>query len=116
MNRAEFIAQSKQGQRRNLIWSSAFLAALAIFGLAGHGVVALLDFTKPTAVKFGILAVFLVFAIIVLISVVRISVRVQIRCRQCRKEFGPISTQIVIASGRCGFCGTRLLEDAGAEP
>jgi hypothetical protein len=32
-------------------------------------------------------------------------------CPKCKKRFGPKSAQVVLATGKCGSCGERILDD-----
>jgi len=49
-------------------------------------------------------------AVVVVIGVLRIGNKFLLKCRHCQKCLGGISSQTVIASGRCGFCGEQIID------
>jgi hypothetical protein len=37
-------------------------------------------------------------------------------CPHCRKALVGLNSQVVIATGKCGFCGDKVLEDRNNQP
>jgi uncharacterized membrane protein YhhN len=116
MMRAEFIKLSQSDQRTQNRWSLAFIAGFAVFSLIGCWFAPRLEFDWSKSLDWSAFLAFVVVSVLCLVWLARRSSRNELRCPHCRKGLQAFAVQIVIASGRCGFCGGRILEHADAEP
>lgn len=113
MTRVEFIQLVKDDQRaqiRQVVW---LMGAIATFGgvtawLAKRWEEQLLDPGQPYLwLMCGLAMAFVGVAV----AVVRIGNKSLLKCVHCRKCLGGFPAQVVVASGRCGFCGQRILDE-----
>ena len=42
---------------------------------------------------------------------IRFSNQLLLKCPHCRKLLGGFSSQVVVASGNCGYCGQRIIDE-----
>lgn len=114
MTRSEFIVSLKADRRAQVLQSIALVVAMAFLGVSSLLLARLTGADQGE--NTGRFALLLVCAgAVALVSVVlafRKLGRAMARCPHCRAYLGGLCSQVVIACGRCGGCGARLLEDA----
>ena len=110
MTRAEFIQSFRQSQKRQNRFGFGVCGLLALTAIAGipFAEAVDLDHPSPVLIVFGLFGAVMVVGACVL---VRLSLKATLKCPRCGKQIVGLSGQVVIASGRCGYCGETILAE-----
>jgi len=106
MTKDQFIVNQRALKRFGLTIGLLFIAGLALFGLWGS------HLPGGTSPLFKVS--FCIYLFVGSILVVWLNFRRQKQlgacCPRCQKRFHENSARIVIATGKCGYCGERILD------
>jgi hypothetical protein len=113
MTRQEFIKLVKadlKAQRRQVM---LLMGLVLIFSLVG---MSLVNRASDQILHLRSQELWLLLALTVLVAALavvglRLTGKALLRCPHCRKCLGGISSQVVVACGRCGFCGMQIIDE-----
>lgn len=113
MTRKKFIQLTRKDLRAQLRQVVYLMVVIASFGGLGAVLVKrwedqMLQIDRPF---FWVLVGLGLLACAAAAGVVRVGDKHMLKCPHCRKCVGGVSSQVVVASGRCGFCGERIVDE-----
>lgn len=112
MTRQKFIDLVKADRKAQLRQVGVLMALILVFAVLGVNLVKqaeekLLRLDSP---QLWILISFAVVVAVLAVLGLRLTGKALLRCPHCQRCLGGLPAQVVVGSGRCGFCGEQVIE------
>lgn len=119
MTRQTFIQSTKSDLRKQLVQGLVLFVLIGLFGFATiqldqywawHG-----GPNNPKSPELWIvLGVTIAWTVVVFVVWKKTDDK-RLKCPHCQKRLGGVAVQVVVGSGRCGFCGQQIIDEAVKE-